>query len=211
MNKPNISKASLTVAAAASVAALPGLALAHHPMGYELPQTFAQGFLSGLGHPVIGLDHAVFILAAGFMLATAKRGYLGIGALILGTLFGAGLHLSGVSISWADAAVALSVLAAGALIVTKRGIRLPWLAGGLMLAGVFHGFAYAESILGAEPTPLAAYLAGFSVVQLGIASLAYLAHHRLMRGGTEAARPLTNAFGAALGASGLIFLLGTIA
>ncbi|PKO63289.1 MAG: urease accessory protein UreJ, partial [Betaproteobacteria bacterium HGW-Betaproteobacteria-17] len=35
-------------------------ALAHHPMGGMTPQTLSQGLLSGLGHPVIGLDHLAF-------------------------------------------------------------------------------------------------------------------------------------------------------
>jgi len=40
-------------------------ASAHHVMGGATPATFAQGLLSGLGHPVIGLDHLTFVLAVG--------------------------------------------------------------------------------------------------------------------------------------------------
>ena len=41
-------------------------------------------------------------------------------------------------------------------------------AAGILLAtgGLVHGYAYAESIIGAETTPLVAYLAGFGTVQL---------------------------------------------
>ena len=38
-------------------------------------------------------------------------------------------------------------------------------AGLVAFAGIFHGYAYAESIFGAEPTPLYAYLAGFAIIQ----------------------------------------------
>ena len=38
-------------------------ASAHHVMGGKIPTTFAEGFLSGLGHPVIGPDHLAFLLA----------------------------------------------------------------------------------------------------------------------------------------------------
>jgi urease accessory protein len=35
-------------------------------------------------------------------------------------------------------------------------------------AGIFHGYAYGESIVGAEMTPLSAYLLGLALVQLVI-------------------------------------------
>ena len=41
-------------------AALTGLtepAFAHHLMGGRTPATFGEGILSGLDHPIIGLDH----------------------------------------------------------------------------------------------------------------------------------------------------------
>ena len=53
------------IVAATALAVFPRMAWAHHFMDGGLPQTFAQGLLSGLGHPVIGLDHAAFIVAAG--------------------------------------------------------------------------------------------------------------------------------------------------
>ena len=36
------------------------------------------------------------------------------------------------------------------------------------VAGIFHGYAYGESIVGAEPTALWAYLAGLALVQSAI-------------------------------------------
>nr|MDJ0600449.1 HupE/UreJ family protein [Crocosphaera sp.] len=42
-------------------------ATAHHPFGGQTPSNFFEGFLSGLGHPIIGLDHFAFILASGFL------------------------------------------------------------------------------------------------------------------------------------------------
>jgi urease accessory protein len=37
------------------------------------------------------------------------------------------------------------------------------------IAGVFHGYAYGESIVGAETTPLSAYVIGFGVIQYLVA------------------------------------------
>ena len=41
-------------------------------------------------------------------------------------------------------------------------------AGGSMSYGILHGYAYGESIVGAETTPLLAYLVGFAVIQYGL-------------------------------------------
>ena len=185
---------------------LPGLAFAHHFMGDAVPQTFMQGLLSGLGHPLIGVDHAAFIIAAGFFLALVKGGIWGVTALIAGSLAGASLHLSGFGLPGAEAGVALSLALAGALLVFHKPIRLSWLVAGFGIAGVLHGHAYAESIFGAEPAPLAAYLIGFSVIQFALAAAALLAHRRVM-----GARMLSAALGAAVGAIGVTFLIINIA
>ncbi len=190
----------------AALLLLPRLAWAHHVMDGALPETFAQGFLSGLAHPLIGLDHAAFIVAAGFFLALARGGIWGIVALIAGTLFGAALHLAGFNPPGGEVGVALSVILIGGLVIARRRIGLAWLAGGLALAGVLHGHAYAESIFGAEAAPLGAYLAGFSVIQFGIAAAAFQVHRHLIATREAWVRPASSALGAAVGAIGLAFL-----
>ena len=180
---------------------VPGSACAHHFMENELPRSFAEGFLSGLGHPIIGLDHLAFIVAAGFFLALIPRGgLLGIAALIAGTLGGAALHLAGIDIPGGEAAIAISVILIGAAVLARRSIELHWVMGALAVAGILHGHAYAESIFGAEPAPLVAYLAGFSLIQLAIASAAYFLHARLPR---QSALVV----GSVVGAIGIAFLV----
>jgi urease accessory protein len=197
-------------AAAAALMLLPRLAWAHHFMDDQLPQTLAQGLLSGLGHPLIGVDHAAFIVAAGFLLAPIKGGLWGVLALILGSLLGAALHLAGLGLPAGEAAVALSVILAGGLVMSARRIALTWMAAGLALAGLLHGHAYAESIFGAEPAPLLAYLAGFSLIQFGVAAAALLAHRRLLATGGSRVRRLSGVLGAAVGAIGILFLAGNV-
>jgi len=209
MAMPKIMKA-FTVAATA-LAVLPRMAWAHHFMGGGLPESFAQGLLSGLGHPVIGLDHAAFILAAGFFLALVEGGMWGVPALIGGSLIGATLHLTGFVLPGSEVGVALSVILIGGLVMVEREVKLSLLAGGLALAGILHGYAYAESIFGAEATPLVAYLVGFSVIQLGIAASAFLIHRRLIATREAWARPVSSGFGAVVGAIGVVFLLINIA
>jgi urease accessory protein len=198
---------SVGAAVAFTLATLPGLAFAHHFMGGGLPQTFGQGFLSGLGHPVIGLDHAAFIVAAGFFLAMSSGGMWGVLALIGGSLFGAALHLAGFGLPGSEAAVALSVILIGAVVMARRAFRLSWLLTGLALAGALHGYAYAESIFGAEAAPLAAYLIGFSLIQLGIAAAAFQIHRRLIATREAWAAPASSALGSAVGMIGVVFLV----
>jgi urease accessory protein len=65
--------------------------------------------------------------------------------------------------------VAISVLLAGVLIALDRHITASTWAAIFSIAGFFHGYAYGESIYGAEATPLAAYLVGLVVVQTALA------------------------------------------
>ncbi|MDA0225648.1 MAG: HupE/UreJ family protein [Proteobacteria bacterium] len=184
--------------------------LAHHVMDGALPQTLVQGFLSGLAHPIIGLDHAAFIVAAGFLLAALKGGLWGIVALIAGTLLGATLHLTGVDVRGGEIGVAFSVMLVGALVMTRRPFALPWLLGGLAFAGVLHGHAYAESIFGAEAAPLGAYLAGFSLIQFCIASVVALIHRRLIATRAAWLAPVASGLGGSVSAVGLAFLVLSI-
>jgi len=204
-------KRTSILAASAALAALPCPAWAHHFMDGGLPQTFAQGLLSGMGHPVIGLDHAAFIVAAGFLLALIGGGMWGVLALIGGSLFGAALHLAGFGLPGDEVGVALSVVLIGGLVMARRRIPVSWLSGGLAFAGTLHGYAYAETIFGAEAAPLAAYLIGFSLVQLGIAAAAFLAHRRLIAAREAWAKPVSSGLGAAVGVIGLAFLIVNVA
>ena len=49
-------------------------ASAHHVMGGRMPSTFAEGILSGIGHPKIGLDHFAAVVAVGCLAATGGGG-----------------------------------------------------------------------------------------------------------------------------------------
>lgn len=162
------------IAAPAQLAALallaPATALAHHGMDGETPATLTQGLVSGLAHPVIGLDHLAFVLALAWLLSRLPQGLrLALAAaFVVGSLAGTVLHLNDVDLPAAELLVALTVLVAGIVIVVRRlpAAGLLWLA--LPLAGIFHGYAYGESIIGAEPTALGGYLVGFSLIQFAL-------------------------------------------
>jgi len=140
-------------------------ASAHHVMGGKMPSTFGEGLLSGLGHPVIGPDHLAFLLAVGIV-GGLNRLNLALPALFVGAMaIGVGLHVSAVSIPAAELIVALSVLLAGILIASGRTLPTAGWAALFTVAGLFHGYAFGESIYGAETSPLGAYLVGLVVIQ----------------------------------------------
>ncbi|HEX5959283.1 MAG TPA: HupE/UreJ family protein [Hyphomicrobiaceae bacterium] len=159
-----------STAMAASLATLPfaSPAYAHHFMGGELPRTGWQGLLAGLGHPIIGIDHFAFIVGAGLLAYLAGRVVLLPLSLVIGTVAGCMLHVMGFDLPAAELTVALTVAAAAALVVTRAKVPLGLLAALVAAAGIYHGYAYGESIVGAEPMPLGAYFLGFGIIQSAI-------------------------------------------
>ncbi len=143
-------------------------AYAHHPMGGEMPQTFLQGLLSGLGHPIIGLDHLAAIVGVGALVGIARRGVGSVMIFSAAMMVGVVLHLGRVDLPGGELLVGLATLTIGALLILRIAIS-PALAAVLFaVAGLVHGHALGESIVGAEPTPIVAYLAGLFVTQTAL-------------------------------------------
>ncbi len=191
----------LRLVALLALAPLP--ALAHHPMGGAVPSTAWEGFASGVGHPVIGLDHLAFLLAAGVLAATldARRGAFAILAFVVGGFLGSLAHVAGVGFGPVEALVALSVVAAGGALLW-RGVPVALVPAGFALAGLAHGHAFAEAVIGAEATPVIAYLAGLALTQAAIGLAVMVVARRV---GVDTAR-LRLPAGAAATFAGVVFL-----
>jgi urease accessory protein len=140
-------------------------ASAHHLMGGKTPSTFAEGLLSGVGHPVIGPDHLAFVAALGIAVGVARLSFLNPFLFLVAMSCGVAAHVAAITIPDAELIVAISVLIAGVSLIANWRVAAGWWMALFMIAGFFHGYAYGESIYGAEPTPLAAYLVGLVVVQ----------------------------------------------
>lgn len=126
-------------------------------------------------------------------------------AFIAATVAGVVLHLYSVSLPAAEILVALSLLAAGVLLFSRYTLpafALPLFAIG---AGVLHGYAYGESIIGAEATPLLAYLAGLGLVQYAIV-LMVMWFTRTVIARQFGDRVTARWSGATIGATGVAFL-----
>jgi urease accessory protein len=77
------------------------------------------------------------------------------------------------------------------------------------VAGLFHGGAYGEAIIGAENTPLVAYLIGFALIQYGIALGAGFVAEKLWHA-TEAAATKPRIAGAVAAGVGVAFFVENI-
>ena len=169
------SNAKLGACAVFAAMAVAAPAWAHHVMGGELPQTFLQGLLSGLGHPVIGLDHLAAIVGVGILAALAGRGVGPVLAFSAAMIAGVAIHLGKVDIPASELLVGLSTIAIGGLVILRQSMRPAAAAALFAVAGLLHGYALGESIVGAEASPLVAYFAGLLVIQTAIALAVYSA------------------------------------
>jgi urease accessory protein len=160
-----LKKAALVLA----ILAVADPALAHHVMGGRQAATFGEGLLSGLGHPVIGIDHFAAVIAIGCLAAAHRSGAALVVGYIVAMMCGVGLHLLGANVPAAELLVALTVLGLGAIVVWRREMPAGAALTLFAIVGLIHGYALGESIYGAERTPLTAYLIGLAVIQSAIA------------------------------------------
>jgi urease accessory protein len=205
MNITTLRRTAFT--ALAVLLATAGTASAHHVMGGGLPSTFSQGFLSGLGHPVIGPDHLAFLVAVGVAVGVGGLSLALPIVFVAASAIGVALHVYGMNLPGAELIVAATVVLAGFLLARGRELPLAAWAALFGIAGLAHGYAYGESIFGAEPTPLFAYLAGLVIIQsalsIGVALLT-------RRSATQASALAPRLVGAVVLGVGLTALIGQI-
>ena len=138
-------------------------AFAHHPfgMGDSSQLTGWTGLISGVGHPLLGPDHLLFLLAIAFI--GLKRPIVWILPMLAiglgGSLVSQFISLPDAFAPWAEALVSLSLVVEGLIALSVAPAT--WL---LPLFGL-HGFLLGSTIVGAEPTPLLAYFCGLLIGQ----------------------------------------------
>ena len=167
--------------AAATLIAAP--AMAHHPLNGMPMETFAQGVLSGVGHPVLGFDHLFFVALVGMAALFTGRALMAPLAYVAAMLIGCVAAMSGAGLPLAEMAIVGSLLVLGYLVASGRALTMTSAAlifGGF---GLFHGTAFAGSILGQEGgaslAVMLGYLIGLGVVQYAIAVAAGQALRKL--------------------------------
>lgn len=190
--------------------AIPQPAYAHHAIGGKTPVNLFEGFLSGLAHPVIGLDHFAFVVAIGLLAVGQRRGALIPAGFVVAAMLGTVIHVFQIDLPAAEVAIAVSVIIFGAMLVWRD--RPHWLItlGLGAIAGLFHGYAYGEAIIGAQMFPLFAYLLGFTLIQYGVALVAFLVGNLALQKSTNSSPAWLRLSGLAICAIGVVFLTSSV-
>lgn len=156
------------------------------------------GFVSGLAHPFMGLDHLFAMIAIG--LWAAQQGGRALwavpAAFVAAMLAGGGLAGSGITLPHVETGIAASVLVLGLLIATQRQWAVT--AGMALAAGfaLFHGYAHGlEMPLAASPM---LYALGFVLATVTLHGAGIL--------GRLAGRRAVELAGAGIAATGLALI-----
>ena len=124
----------------------------------------AGGFLSGLSHPVSGLDHVIAMIAVGLWGAQLGAPALWVlpVAFPMMMAFGGMLGLMGLPLPGVEAGIAVSAVTLGALVLGQ--IRLPLIAatGVVAFFAVFHGHAHGTELQAGQNAML--YSLGFVIM-----------------------------------------------
>lgn len=142
-------------ALAVALAATPALAhVGHHPTG---------GFLAGLAHPALGIDHVLAMVAVGLWAGLVGGRALVVwpAAFLAAMIAAAAWGMVGPWLPWAELAIAGSVAALGLAVALRLSAPLVLGAAACGAFAIAHGYAHgAELPLGASA---AAYVAGFTL------------------------------------------------
>ena len=182
------------------LAAVP--AFAHEQSGQ------AAGFLTGLQHPVSGLDHVLAMISVGLWGAQLGHPAVWILPVVFPMVmaFGGFLGLMGVPLPGTEIGIAVSAILLGLMVALEARPPL-WVAAGLVgFFGIFHGYAHGTELPAGENALL--YSVGFVIatgclhgVWIGIG----VAHR------WSAGRVALRLAGAVVALAGVYFLWGALA
>jgi urease accessory protein len=131
-----------------------------------------EGFIWGLADPVIGLDKLAGIVAVGLLSARFVRGVWISLAFVVAAFAGQMIHLfpinilgTEIAISTVSAAIAISTIIFGVILVLP--IHPGWMALSLLSvgAGLSQGYADSQTIINADLVTMITYLVGVTLTQ----------------------------------------------
>jgi len=142
--------------------------LSRTPVDHTI-SNYWEGFLWGLADPVISLDCLVGIVAIGLLSSVFIRGAVIVGCFVLATVLGIVIHLFQLNLSGTEIAIAISTIVFGTMLMMPNQPNFIVLALVGISAGLFQGYAEAESIIGAGTIPLIAYIVGMTLTLFAVA------------------------------------------
>ena len=199
MRRPSRFKLSVRDAGAALLvlAASTAPALAHTQQGQ------AQGFVTGLQHPISGWDHVLAMIAVGLWGAQLGPPALWLLPVTFPMVMALGgfLGLVGIPVPGVEVGIALSALALGLMVALEARPKLAVAACMVGAFAIFHGHAHGRELPAGTSALL--YSLGFVIATglLHAAGILLGVAHRWAAG-----RQLVRAAGAGVALAGLIFL-----
>ena len=158
---------------AAGLLLLTTQAHAHHPLAGMPMETFTHGLLSGVGHPLLGIDHLFFVTLVGIAATFTARRLLAPLAYIVAMLGGCMIAALWNPMPATGLMIALSLLVLGSMQLSGHRFGLPIVIPVFAAFGLFHGAAFGESLATQEAAfnlqVLIGYLLGLGVTQFSLA------------------------------------------
>jgi urease accessory protein len=119
------------------------------------------GFISGLLHPIGGLDHILAMVGVGMVAYFAgQKGFMAIGSFMFAMIVAAILGFSGLTLIGMEQGFLLSIAAVFLLVGFASKIPTYFIAAIVGFFGFFHGFAHGAEFASGS---FVSYIAGFSV------------------------------------------------
>lgn len=163
----------------------------------------AEGFIAGIVHPFMGLDHLLAMVAVGIwsvvMLPKARR-LAGPAMFVAMLLAGALVALASVGLPLIEPGVAASVAVLGALLLLARRIGLITGLALISVAALLHGYAHGSELAAGQP--FASYAAGFMLGSVALHGVGLAVGNALQHLPTWIGRTAA----VLMGASGLVML-----
>ncbi|MFA6908648.1 MAG: HupE/UreJ family protein [Patescibacteria group bacterium] len=105
-----------------------------------------NGFASGIGHPFLGLDHLLAMVAVGIIsVRIGGRAIWKIPAVFIGCMsVGAVIAIAGMRMPMAEMGIGLSVIILGIAIALSKKLPMGWAIACVALFAIFHGHAHGE-------------------------------------------------------------------
>jgi len=178
------------------------------PAWAHAPAGGAAGFISGLLHPVSGLDHVLAMVAVGLWGAQLGAPAIWLLPITFPLMMAVGgfLGLLGVPLPGVEVGIAVSAVVLGAVVAFESRPPLPWVAVLVAFFALFHGHAHGTELPAGQSGLL--YSIGF-VVATGGLHAAGITIGLVQRWGSG--RLVLRAAGAAVSAAGVFFLWRALA
>jgi urease accessory protein len=128
-----------------------------------------EAFLWGLADPVISLNCLVGIVAIGLLSSVFVHSAAIAGCFVLATVLGIMVHIFQLNLPGTEIAIAISTIVFGTMLMMPNQPNFIVLALVGITAGLFQGYANAESIIGAGIMPLIAYILGITLTLFAVA------------------------------------------